>query len=186
MEFTERPLHYAHSCGSTAVTAPTSPRPNLRVALIVPGRWNCFAERHDLAGCLICIASTASYVTSGMLRKATQWTTCPVVGRVLRSKVRMCWRGAACAFARWSSVTDRTYRTGQSVCPKSQPLPSIRYQLGFGRKVSPDAPHPAFCPLSPGLPSRGFPFAHATLVTRHHPPKSVEEVISQWAPWQND
>src|SRR5580700_10402395 len=82
MEYTERPLHYAHSCGSTAVTAPTSPRPNLRVALIVPGRWNCFAERHDLAGCLICIALTASYVTSGMLRKATRWTTCPVVGRV--------------------------------------------------------------------------------------------------------
>ena len=63
-------------------------------------------------------AFTASYVTSGMLRKATQWTTCPVVGRVLRSKVRMCWRGAACAFARWSSVTDRTYRAGQSCVPQ--------------------------------------------------------------------
>ena len=29
-----------------------------------------FAKRHDLAGCLICIPSTAAYVMSGTLRRA--------------------------------------------------------------------------------------------------------------------
>ena len=33
------------------------------------GRCNSFAKHHDLAGCLICIPSTASHVTNGTLRR---------------------------------------------------------------------------------------------------------------------
>ena len=44
--------------------------PSLRVAIAALGRCNCFAELHDLAGCLISTPSTASHVMSGTLRRA--------------------------------------------------------------------------------------------------------------------
>src|SRR4029077_21246964 len=55
---------------SWTANTPTSPRLNLRVAIAAPGRCNSFAKHHDLAGCLICIPSTASHVMSGTLRRA--------------------------------------------------------------------------------------------------------------------
>jgi hypothetical protein len=45
-------------------------RLKLRVASAALGRCNSFAKHHDLAGCLICIPSTASHVMSGTLRRA--------------------------------------------------------------------------------------------------------------------
>ena len=55
---------------SWTTNSPTSPRPNLRVAIAALGRCNCFAELHGLAGCLISTPSTASHVMSGTLRRA--------------------------------------------------------------------------------------------------------------------
>ena len=55
---------------SWTANTPTSPGPNLRVAIAALGLCNCFAELHDLAGCLICIPSTASHATNGTLRRA--------------------------------------------------------------------------------------------------------------------
>jgi hypothetical protein len=54
---------------SCTANTPTSPRPNLRVAIAALGRCNCFAELHGLADCQICIPSTASHVMSGTLRR---------------------------------------------------------------------------------------------------------------------
>ena len=64
-----------HRCDTLEIVSwtantPTSPRLSLRVAIAALGRCNSFAKHHDLAGCLICIPSTASHVMSGTLRRA--------------------------------------------------------------------------------------------------------------------
>src|ERR1700722_9673964 len=65
---------------SWTTNSPTSPRPSLRVAIAALGRCNCFAELHDLVGCLISTPSTAAYVMSGTLKRAallSSWNCMP-------------------------------------------------------------------------------------------------------------
>ena len=63
-------------------SAPKAPRCHSCV-----GRCNCFAELHDLAGCLTCTPFTAWHVMSGTLRRAT-WSSDLIASRAwqLRAK----------------------------------------------------------------------------------------------------
>ena len=62
---------------SWTANTPTSPRHSLRVAIAALGRCNCFAELHDLAGCLIsysfyCVACDEWHVEEGGPIKFTE------------------------------------------------------------------------------------------------------------------